>query len=181
MAYSGEHYPAWSDALGPVSYPAFGENLTTFGLLESDAVIGAVYQVGTVLLQVTQPRRPCYKLSAFHGIDKRAGTWLWRSSDPDAPACTSAFWGRVGCEPETGCIFSHVRGTASPPLKCTESSTSTAPIAPAPDDCLSTRRTPCGLAGAAAPAAGGEHEEQAARLYGTTTATTPSVTTKESS
>jgi MOSC domain-containing protein YiiM len=41
---------------------AFGENLTTRGVLEADLNIGDKVRVGTALLQVTQPRMPCYKL-----------------------------------------------------------------------------------------------------------------------
>lgn len=68
LLYPSEHYAAWADEIGDLTVPAFGENLTTAGLLETDAVIGSIYAVGTVLLQVTQPRRPCFKLAAHHGI-----------------------------------------------------------------------------------------------------------------
>ena len=37
----------------------FGENLTTEGLVVSDAVIGERWQIGDVILQVTGPRIPC--------------------------------------------------------------------------------------------------------------------------
>lgn len=69
MAYSAEHYEAWrADGLdlGPA---AFGENLTTVGLTEPTVVLGSVYRVGTAVLQAATPRRPCYKLAAFHGIE----------------------------------------------------------------------------------------------------------------
>ncbi|MGZ3145886.1 MOSC domain-containing protein [Lentzea chajnantorensis] len=72
LLYSAEHYTTWSEEIGELAMPAFGENLTTSGLLESDAVIGAVYSVGSVLLQVSQPRRPCFKLAARHGVDDLA-------------------------------------------------------------------------------------------------------------
>ncbi|KOV83325.1 MOSC domain-containing protein [Nocardia sp. NRRL S-836] len=72
LLYPGEHYAAWAGEIGELATPAFGENLTTSGLLESDVVLGAVYAVGSVLLQVSQPRRPCYKLAAHHGIDDLA-------------------------------------------------------------------------------------------------------------
>lgn len=64
LAYAAEHYSAWCDELGPLAPAAFGENLTTLGLLEETVVLGDVYAVGTALLQATQPRRPCYKLGA---------------------------------------------------------------------------------------------------------------------
>ncbi|MGV0838320.1 MOSC domain-containing protein [Mycolicibacterium thermoresistibile] len=66
LAYAGEHYTAWSEEVGPLDYPAFGENLTTIGLMEHDVVLGAVYRIGTAVLQVSQPRQPCYKLAVFH-------------------------------------------------------------------------------------------------------------------
>lgn len=72
LLYPSEHYDAWAQRLGPLTRPAFGENLTIAGILESDAVLGAVYAIGGVVLQVTQPRRPCYKLAAHHGIPDMA-------------------------------------------------------------------------------------------------------------
>ncbi|MFD9700992.1 MOSC domain-containing protein [Lentzea sp. NPDC059081] len=68
LLYPEEHYADWAREVGELATPAFGENLTTSGLLESDALIGAVYAVGTVLLQVSQPRRPCYKLAVHHDV-----------------------------------------------------------------------------------------------------------------
>jgi MOSC domain-containing protein YiiM len=47
----------------------FGENLTTEGLLETDVHIGDRMRVGSVELQVTQPRQPCYKLGIRFGND----------------------------------------------------------------------------------------------------------------
>ncbi|MEU5696872.1 MOSC domain-containing protein [Actinosynnema sp. NPDC020468] len=68
LLYPNEHYAAWRPHLSDLTPPAFGENLTTTGLLESDVVLGAIYEVGDVVLQVTQPRRPCYKLAARHDV-----------------------------------------------------------------------------------------------------------------
>ena len=62
--YPSEHYPFWRKELPQeeFSYGAFGENLTTEGLLEKDLNIGDRLCVGTVELVVTEPRLPCYKL-----------------------------------------------------------------------------------------------------------------------
>lgn len=68
LLYPSEHYQAWVQLLGRLTPPAFGENLTISGVLESDVVLGSVYAIGTALLQVSQPRRPCYKLAAHHGV-----------------------------------------------------------------------------------------------------------------
>ena len=40
----------------------FGENLTTRGLDENQICIGDVLRIGGLTAQVTQPRRPCFKL-----------------------------------------------------------------------------------------------------------------------
>lgn len=66
--YPLEHYKYWEEQLGKkLEYAAFGENITTSGLLETEVCIGDVYEIGTTLLQVSQPRYPCFKLSQKHG------------------------------------------------------------------------------------------------------------------
>jgi MOSC domain-containing protein YiiM len=62
--YPSEHYEFWKRELGVAALPwaAFGENLTTEGLLEDSLRIGDRLRVGTVELEVTQPRYPCFKL-----------------------------------------------------------------------------------------------------------------------
>jgi MOSC domain-containing protein YiiM len=54
----------WWEAQGParLSPGVFGENLTVRGLPVSEAVIGERWTVGTTLLEVAQPRLPCFKL-----------------------------------------------------------------------------------------------------------------------
>jgi MOSC domain-containing protein YiiM len=63
-AYPAEHYEYWRKQLpdDSLSGGAFGENLTTEGLWEDTLCIGDVLRVGSALLQITQPRMPCYKL-----------------------------------------------------------------------------------------------------------------------
>lgn len=66
--YPYEHYAYWENELGiKLAYGAFGENLTIRGLTEADVCIGDVFQLGEAVVQVTQPRQPCYKLSAKYG------------------------------------------------------------------------------------------------------------------
>jgi len=48
-------------------FGAFGENLTTAGLLESLVCIGDEFRAGTAVIRVTQPRRPCFKLAMKFG------------------------------------------------------------------------------------------------------------------
>lgn len=79
--YPSEHYAWWREQLPDHDlsvFGRFGENLTTEGLLESDVFIGDVFRAGTALLQVTQPRMPCFKL----GIRFNLGTMVklfWKS------------------------------------------------------------------------------------------------------
>lgn len=63
--YPVEHLRAWAVELGLDEMPggSFGENLTTTGLLEADVCIGDIFRAGEVLLQVSQPRGPCWKLA----------------------------------------------------------------------------------------------------------------------
>jgi MOSC domain-containing protein YiiM len=49
-----------------------GENISTVGLDESQVNIGDIIQIGEVLLQVTQPRSPCFKLNLQFGHPKFA-------------------------------------------------------------------------------------------------------------
>lgn len=63
--YPWEHYPRWAAELDRDDFEPgqFGENLTTEGILESELSIGDRLRVGTVLLEVSQPRMPCFKLN----------------------------------------------------------------------------------------------------------------------
>lgn len=63
--YPSEHYAYWKEQLPDHDlsvYGAFGENLTTSGLLETDVWIGDRFRTGSAILKVTQPRMPCFKL-----------------------------------------------------------------------------------------------------------------------
>jgi MOSC domain-containing protein YiiM len=63
-AYPVEHYPFWEKELGRqgLAHGQFGENLTVSGLTEDAVRVGDIYRMGKALLQVSQPRIPCYKL-----------------------------------------------------------------------------------------------------------------------
>jgi MOSC domain-containing protein YiiM len=62
--YPSEHYAYWRAELPGTTLPwgAFGENLTTEGLLETDMHIGDTLGIGTAEFAITQPRMPCFKL-----------------------------------------------------------------------------------------------------------------------
>jgi len=69
LVYPMEHYAHWESlGLELVTPGAFGENLTVSGLTETDVHLGDIYEVGSAFVQVTQPRSPCYKIAARHGI-----------------------------------------------------------------------------------------------------------------
>jgi len=62
-AYAREDYDFWRDEEGLETSPGlFGENLTVEGLDLSEAVVGERWRVGSTLLEVAQPRLPCFKL-----------------------------------------------------------------------------------------------------------------------
>ena len=63
-AYPSEHYEFWRREVPDLEFPwgAFGENLTTEGLLEGSVHIGDRFRAGSAEFVVTQPRIPCFKL-----------------------------------------------------------------------------------------------------------------------
>lgn len=67
-AYADEDYRWWSGELGEDLGPAtFGNNLTTAGIDLQAAVVGERWAVGTTVLEVSQPRMPCFKLGIRMG------------------------------------------------------------------------------------------------------------------
>ena len=67
--YPNEHYNYWKHELGrdDLTYGQFGENLTVEGLLEEAVHIGDVFRIGEALVEVSQPRVPCFKLGIKMG------------------------------------------------------------------------------------------------------------------
>lgn len=63
-AYPSEHYPYWKNEYPKLDWQwgMFGENLTCDGLIEENVYIGSIYSIGETVLQVSQPRQPCFKL-----------------------------------------------------------------------------------------------------------------------
>ncbi len=68
-AFSSDHYPYWSNVLqNPELKPGiFGENLTISGFDESTLHIGDQLGIGECILEITQPRVPCFKLGIAVG------------------------------------------------------------------------------------------------------------------
>ena len=88
--YPREHYAYWAERFPQQASlfcsPAFGENFSTLGLTEKNVFIGDIFRWGDALIQVTQPRSPCYKLNFHFGISDMAAQmqssgrmgWLYR-------------------------------------------------------------------------------------------------------
>jgi MOSC domain-containing protein YiiM len=82
-AYAREDYDWWSRELDrPLEPGTFGENLTVEGLDVTASVVGERWAIGSALLEVAQPRTPCWKIGA-------------RMDDPDFPVWFAAA-GRPG-------------------------------------------------------------------------------------
>ncbi len=71
-AFSSDHYPYWSNVLqnSELKPGIFGENLTISGFDESTLHIGDQLGIGQCILEITQPRVPCFKLGIAVGNKK---------------------------------------------------------------------------------------------------------------
>jgi MOSC domain-containing protein YiiM len=65
--YPWEHYSYWQRELNlpKLSYGAFAENFTLHGQLEGQSCIGDTIGFGEVILQISQPRPPCWRLARW--------------------------------------------------------------------------------------------------------------------
>jgi MOSC domain-containing protein YiiM len=72
LSYAASHYPEWRQELQRPDLPhgAFGENFTIDGLSEETVCLGDTYRLGDAIVQVSQPRQPCWKLA-----------WRWRMKE----------------------------------------------------------------------------------------------------
>ena len=70
--YPRDHYAFWDELLGGHglldSAGAFGENISTTGLVETEACIGDRYRLGSALVEISQGRQPCWKLGHRFGV-----------------------------------------------------------------------------------------------------------------
>jgi MOSC domain-containing protein YiiM len=83
-AYAAEDLAWWTHQLGRDVPPgSFGENLTTHGIELSRAEIGERWAVGSAVLEVSQPRTPCYKLGIRMG-DRHFPARFARAGRPGA-------------------------------------------------------------------------------------------------
>lgn len=70
--FSENHYPYWKKHYPNLdwNYGMFGENLTVKNLDETNIFIGDIYKVGDALVQITQPREPCFKFGVKFGTQQ---------------------------------------------------------------------------------------------------------------
>jgi MOSC domain-containing protein YiiM len=70
--FSSDYYGYWKKLYPELEWDwgMFGENLTVKDLNESKICIGDIYKIGKAVLQVSQPREPCYKLGIRFGNQK---------------------------------------------------------------------------------------------------------------
>jgi len=63
FSYPSEHYTYWQQELGLTDMKpgGMGENFSTFGVAETDISIGDTFEIGGAIIQVSQPRQPCWK------------------------------------------------------------------------------------------------------------------------
>lgn len=88
--YPREHYDYWKMMYPEIEdrfvAPFFGENISTLGMTEDTVFIGDIYQWGGAVIQITQPRSPCYKLNPLTDVsdfalvmqDSGRTGWLYR-------------------------------------------------------------------------------------------------------
>jgi MOSC domain-containing protein YiiM len=72
-AYAREDQEWWTHELGeelarPITPGSFGENLTVAGVAVNDARAGERWAIGSVVLEVTDPRIPCSTFAGFIGL-----------------------------------------------------------------------------------------------------------------
>lgn len=67
--FSVNHYPYWKNKYPKLdwNWGMFGENLSVSGMDETQIRIGDIYKIGRALVQVSQPREPCFKLGIRFG------------------------------------------------------------------------------------------------------------------
>ncbi|TQM10642.1 MOSC domain-containing protein YiiM [Pseudoxanthomonas sp. 3HH-4] len=74
--YPADHYARWRDDIG--AHPlldapgAFGENISTHGMTEDAICLGDRFRLGTALVEVSQSRQPCWKLSDRFAVSDMA-------------------------------------------------------------------------------------------------------------
>jgi MOSC domain-containing protein YiiM len=69
--YDHGHYSYWETVLQrKMPFGSFGENFTVSRLQEAVVHIGDIFEVGSAVVQVSQPRQPFWKLAMRWGLDE---------------------------------------------------------------------------------------------------------------
>jgi len=70
--FSEHHYAYWKKLYPKLewNWGMFGENLSISNLDESQIFIGDSFKIGEAMVQVSQPRQPCFKLGIRFGSQK---------------------------------------------------------------------------------------------------------------
>ncbi|HEY5686720.1 MAG TPA: MOSC domain-containing protein [Yeosuana sp.] len=70
--FSADQYPYWKNRYPHLNwqYGMLGENLTVSGFDESQIMIGSIYKIGNAIIQITQPREPCFKFGVKFGTQE---------------------------------------------------------------------------------------------------------------
>lgn len=92
--YPTRHYAALAAKFPEIAASllpgSMGENIATTDLDENDVRVGEYWQLGTAVLQVCQPRNPCWKIDERFGCEGMAlyiqetllTGWYWRVVQP---------------------------------------------------------------------------------------------------
>lgn len=101
--YPFDHYALWRSHVPEhpkLSVPgAFGENISTTGVTEEAVCIGDRYRIGTALVEVSQPRQPCWKqahvmnwptLPKLMVLEAKSG-WYYRVIETGVVSADDAF------------------------------------------------------------------------------------------
>jgi MOSC domain-containing protein YiiM len=72
--YAASHYPDWARQFPVLAKNftggAMGENLTIAGMEEANICVGDIHAIGSALLQICQPRQPCFKFALRHANNR---------------------------------------------------------------------------------------------------------------
>jgi MOSC domain-containing protein YiiM len=102
--FSSNHYEYWRETLDnpELCFGQFGENLTISDLDESQLCIGDRLQIADCILEVTQPRVPCFKLGIAMNLRtmpklfiQRAATGIYFRVIQSGSICTGESVNRI--------------------------------------------------------------------------------------
>ncbi|WP_208451856.1 MOSC domain-containing protein [Burkholderia cepacia] len=72
--YAAAHHARLADAFPECAARlvpgSLGENVSAHGMTEGDVHVGGVFRMGSVVLQVSQPRSPCWKINHRFGVER---------------------------------------------------------------------------------------------------------------